>query len=109
MSFLKNTLYRDKLNFYLGSYFVHAQLLIHVQLFGTPCTVACQASLSMEFSRQEDWNGLLFPTPEDSPDAEMEPEFLHLLRWQVDSFNTQHFSQKVPINSSYLQVESFKA
>ncbi|CAI9177568.1 unnamed protein product [Rangifer tarandus platyrhynchus] len=58
-------------------------LLIHVQLFGTPCTVACQASLSMEFSRQEDWNGLLFPTPQDCPDPEMEPEFLHLLRWQI--------------------------
>ena len=27
--------------------------LSHVQLFGTPWTVACQASLSMEFARQE--------------------------------------------------------
>ena len=27
--------------------------LSHVQLFGTPWTVACQASLSMEFTRQE--------------------------------------------------------
>ena len=28
-------------------------VLSHVWLFGTPWTVACQASLSMEFSRQE--------------------------------------------------------
>ena len=28
---------------------------------GTPWTVACQAPLSMEFSRQEYWSGLPFP------------------------------------------------
>ena len=28
----------------------------------------CQASLSMEFSKQEHWGGLLFPTPGDLPD-----------------------------------------
>ena len=33
------------------------QLLSHVRLFVTPWTVACQAPLSMEFSRQENWNG----------------------------------------------------
>ena len=33
------------------------QLLSHVQLFETPWTVACQASLSKEFSRQEHWSG----------------------------------------------------
>ena len=30
----------------------------HVQLFVTLWTVACQAPLSMEFSRQEYWSGL---------------------------------------------------
>ena len=34
-----------------------------VQLFATPRIVACQAPLSMEFSRQEYWSGLPFPTP----------------------------------------------
>ena len=29
----------------------------------TPLTVACQAPLSMGFSRQEYWNGLPFPSP----------------------------------------------
>ena len=32
-----------------------------VQLFVTPWTVACQASLSMEFFRQEYWSELSFP------------------------------------------------
>ena len=34
-----------------------------VRLFGTPWTVAYQASLSIEFSRQEYWSGLSFPSP----------------------------------------------
>ena len=33
-----------------------------------PWTVARQAPLSMEFSRQEVWSGLPFPTPRDLPD-----------------------------------------
>ena len=41
----------------------------------TPWTVAHQAPLSMEFSRQEHWSGLPFPTPGDLPDAEIEPGF----------------------------------
>ena len=34
----------------------------------TPLTVACQAPLSMRFSRQEYWNGVPFPSPGDLPD-----------------------------------------
>ena len=33
----------------------------------TPWNVACQASLSMGFSRQEYWNGLPFPSPGNLP------------------------------------------
>ena len=36
-------------------------------------TVACQAPLSMGFSRQEYWSGLPFPSPRDLPDPGMEP------------------------------------
>ena len=36
-------------------------------------TVAHQAPLSMGFSRQEDWSGLLCPPPGDLPDQEIEP------------------------------------
>ena len=32
----------------------------------TPWTVACQAPLSMEFSRQEHWSRLPFPSPGES-------------------------------------------
>ena len=39
----------------------------HVQLFATLWTVACQAPLSMGFSRQEYWSGLPSPTPGDLP------------------------------------------
>ena len=47
---------------------VCVQLLSHDQLFLIPWTVACQAPLSMEFSTQEYWNGLPFPTPGNLPD-----------------------------------------
>ena len=51
---------------------VHAQLLSHVQLFATPWTVACQASLSMRFPRHEYWSGLSFPPPGDPPNSGIE-------------------------------------
>ena len=35
--------------------------------------VALQAPLSMEFSRQEYWSGLPFPSPGDLPDPGIEP------------------------------------
>ena len=37
-----------------------------------PMTVACQASLSMEFARQEYWIGLPFPIPGDLPNPGIE-------------------------------------
>ena len=43
-----------------------------VQLFVTLWTVAPQATLSMEFSRQEFWRGLPCPPPGDLPDPEIE-------------------------------------
>ena len=45
----------------------------HIQLFVTLWTVACQAPLSMGFSRQEYWSGLPYPPPEDLPDPEIKP------------------------------------
>ena len=49
------------------------KLLSHVQLFVTPWTVAHQVPLSMEFSKQEYWSGLLFPPPGDLPNPGIEP------------------------------------
>ena len=45
----------------------------HIQLFVTQWTVAHQAPLSMEFSRQECWSGLPFPPPRDLLDPGIEP------------------------------------
>ena len=39
----------------------------------TPWIVAYKVSPSMEFSRQEYWSVLSFPSPEDLPDAGIEP------------------------------------
>ena len=39
----------------------------------TPWTVACQAPLSVGFSRHEYWNGLLFPSLGDLPNPGIEP------------------------------------
>ena len=43
---------------------------------GTPWTVACQAPLSMGFSRQEYWSGLPFPSPGDLPNPGIKPKSL---------------------------------
>ena len=48
----------------------------HDWLFATLWTAACQSPLSMEFSRQEHWSELPFPTPGDLPYPAIEPESL---------------------------------
>ena len=53
----------------------------------TPRTVARQASLSMEFSRQEYWSGLPLPSQGDLPDPGNEPEVPGL---QADSLPLNH-------------------
>ena len=44
-----------------------------VWLFVTPWTEACQSPLSIGFSRQEYWSGLLLPPARDLPDTGIEP------------------------------------
>ena len=44
-----------------------------VWLFATPWTSAHQAAVSMDFSRQEHWSGLPFPTPGHLPNPGIEP------------------------------------
>ena len=41
--------------------------------FASPWTVALQAPLSLEFSRQEYWSGLPVPSPGDLPDPGIKP------------------------------------
>ena len=47
--------------------------LSRVRLFATPWTVACQAPLSMGFSRQGYWSGLAFSPLGDLPNPGTEP------------------------------------
>ena len=49
-----------------------AKCLSRIRLYATPWTVARQAPLSMEFSRQY-WTGLPFPPPGDLPNPGIEP------------------------------------
>ena len=52
---------------------VYTCVFSRVQLFVTPQAVAHQFLLSMEFSRQEYWSGLPFPTQGDLPNPGIEP------------------------------------
>ena len=54
----------------------------HIRLFSTPCAVACQAPLTMEFSRQKYQSGFLFPSSGDLPNPGIKPRPLSL---QADS------------------------
>ena len=51
--------------YHTGCACVHAQSCLTLQ---TPWTLACQAPLSIGFSRKEYWSGLLFTSPGDLPD-----------------------------------------
>ena len=48
-------------------------MLSHVRLFVIPWTVAYQAPPSMEFSKQDYWSGLPFPSPRDASYPEIKP------------------------------------
>ena len=63
-------------SFPLAAYFTRVCVcytLSRVQLFAVIQTVAHQAPLSMEFSRQEYWSGLPFPSPEDFSNPGIKP------------------------------------
>ena len=54
-----------------------------------PWTLACQAPMSVEFSRQEYWTGLPFPPPGDLPDPGTKPTSPVPPALQVDFFTTE--------------------
>ena len=64
--------------------FVHAKVSC-VLFFVILWTVACQAPLSMGFSRQEYWSGLPFLPLGDLLNPGIEPMSLMSLHWQADS------------------------
>ena len=63
-------------------------MLSRVLLFLTPWTVAHQARLSMEFSRQEYWSGLPFSTPGDLANHGIEPASLEFSSFAGRFFTT---------------------
>ena len=76
--------------------------LSRVWLFATQWTVACQAPLSMGFSRQEYWSGLPFPSPGDLPDPGIEPWSPAL---QADSLPTE-LSRK--LISEFIKIHKYR-
>ena len=83
------------------------QSLSCVQLFVTPWTVAHQAPLSMEFSRQEYWGGLPFPTSGDFPDPGIEPASLRSPSL-AGGFFTTSATWEAPISAYYPQIWQIK-
>ena len=63
--------------------------LCRVWHFATPWTIACQAPLSVGFSRQEYWSGLPCSPPGDLPDPGVEPVSPASPALQVNSLTTE--------------------
>ena len=74
MKMLVVSLVGERLTINLNNFLpcVCAYSLSQVQLFETLWTVACQAPLSTEFSRQEYWSQLPFPSLRDLSDPGIE-------------------------------------
>ena len=87
------------------------QLLSYARLFATPQTIAHQAPLSMEFSRQEYLNGQPFHYPGDLPNPGVEPESPAL---QADSLLSEHqgslvHGSKIKKQENFLPAPSVKS
>ena len=54
---------------------VKVKSLSHVPLFETLWTIAYQIPPPIDFSRQEYWSGLPFPSPDDLPSLRIEPGY----------------------------------
>ena len=61
-----------KLFYYPKNYNESKNIRQFCPLYVTPWTIDCQAPLSVEFSRQEYWSGLTFPSSGDLPDPGIE-------------------------------------
>ena len=77
---------------------MRAQSLSGVRLFATPWTAAHQAFLSMEFSRQEYWNGLPFLTLGDLPNPGTKPVSLTSVSYIGSSFFTASATWEAPLD-----------
>ena len=77
----------------------------HIQLFVTLWTVACQAPLSIGFSRQEYWSGLPCPHPGDLPNPGVKPMSLTSPELAGGFFTT---SAMWDANKDYIEVQIAK-
>ena len=73
-------------------------VLSHAQLFATLWTVALQAPLFMEFSRQEYWNGLSFPLPGVLPNPRIKTASPSSPVLQADSLPLSHQGSHIHIH-----------
>ena len=76
-------------------------MLSHIRLSATPWTVARQAPLFMEFSRQDYWSGLPFSFPRDLPDPGIEPKSLLSLALAQEFF-TDSTALEAPYGTTLL-------
>ena len=81
-------------------------LLSRIRLFVTPWTVAHQASLSMEFCRQEYWSGLPIPPPAALPDPGIEPRSPVL---QADSLPFEPPGKPIILSSTMCKLSYLKS
>ena len=98
-----------ELGFALGKkYNAVVESLSHVQLFAILWTVAHQAPLFMEFSRQEYWSELPFPIPEDIPHPGIEPKSHMSPALGVDSLPLHHLGSPFNTNLQCLKFDKIK-
>ena len=85
---------------------VKVKSLNHVRLFVTPWTVAYRSPQSMEFSRQEYWSGLPFPSPDHSKlrktlkEMEILDHFTSLLR----NFYAEHIMRNAGLHEAQDEI-----
>ena len=77
----------------------------------TPWNLACQAPLSMGFSRQKYWNGLPCPPPGDFSDPGIEPEShvalaLHMVSLPLSYQGSRIIKEQVSVSSFLSLVHS---
>ena len=93
--------------------------LSHVRLFVTPCIRVRQAPLSMEFFRQEYWNGLPFHTPGDLPNPRIKSVslaspalagrfFTNRATWNPNITHTSEVSHKYLLKSTECLEETLE-
>ena len=75
-----------------------------VRLFETLWTVACQAPLSIGFSRQGYWSEVPFSLPGDFINARIKPQSSETPVLQVDSLSLSHWGKSFPFNKGHQLV-----